>query len=233
VGLHGLVRGAPHALGRLAVRARRRLETAGDARPLRRANALGAAYGLLAVPVGVVLTVVLALWPGALLARAFGLPVALPGGWAFVAASLVAMALSGSACRPLRWVGPRGARVLLTDVVVPGVVVGVLWSAEIVLPGVWLAPDPGPFPALLILVVLAEQTFWSDTERPVTGGWVLADLVLIGLQLWGVSWVSSHLVQTLHVAGFWTFALLGVVLTGLLTAFTLAKRRLLGPLPPA
>ncbi|MCO1658262.1 hypothetical protein [Pseudonocardia humida] len=96
----------------------------------------------------------------------------------------------------------------------------------------WLAPVPGPYPAAVALVVLAVQTVLCSTDFRTTRRNLLFRLVVAGLRLWAVSWRSSYMVVTLHIAGFWTFALVSLLLVGAFTAIAEGTWRLLGPPPP-
>ena len=173
----------------------------------------------------------LALWVATLGAHAVGLPVEPLGGWPVVVAAVLAHAVA-SAIAPVRaWLsGRRRVRRAIAHCAGGVLVVAALWLADVLLADVRI--DAGGYPVPLVLVVLAALFCYQDVELRAPFLTTALRLAVLGLKLWATSWMSTMLVFSLHIAGFWTFVLAAVVLLVAEWVARLVGVLLLGPPQP-
>lgn len=170
------------------------------------------------------------LWLAVALCRLVGLPVALPAGaaglGAVVVAGVVTDAVRAAVQRATRWsTGPGRLGSAVRDLIEFGMVLIGLSLAVWLLDGVRLAPETAG-PGSLVLVALAagytRVNLWISAR-----GLTMPLLVLIaGLKLWLVSWLSGWCVPTLRIEDVGALLMATLILAGSTLPSRLAEARL-------
>jgi hypothetical protein len=124
--------------------------------------------------------------------------------------------------------GRRRLRRTLADLAAVVSLVGGLWLAELLLPGVRLEPAAGPGPTVLVLVAVAALYSHFDFELRLPFLVTILRLAIAGVVLWVVSGLSTRLLSTLHIVGFWTFVLAAAVVVVTTGIGALVRLLLLG-----
>ena len=204
VGVHGIARRYGRRVGARV----EHLITSG----LLRALLLALVYQL-ALRLLLLLGAGLALWLGAAVARAGGLDVHLTPGGAVVAALVVLLVAMATTALAAWAASPHRILRAAVGACVAAGLVGGLWLVESLLPGARFEPDENLAESVLTLALLAGAFQLVRIDLRIPYATTVIRVIVNGLELWLVSWVSTGLLVTLHIAGFWTFLAAAVIVT--------------------
>jgi len=122
----------------------------------------------------------------------------------------VVAALITSAVWPLARLPFGRPRPIVRELVTIGLTMAALWLAVVGVGGVHLEPGTGRLQMLtLVVLALMYHLAWLDLTVPFVT--LLFRLLIAGLKLWVLSWLSDWTVVPLRIEGFWAFVLTALI----------------------